>query len=206
MKRFNPPPTWPAPPAGWTPPDDWTPDPSWGPAPTGWQLWVDDEDRPAASARAIPPARSDAARSTFVVVAAVAAVVILIVGAGVAYWGYSVWKANRIVADIFNPDGGSDLRGTWTGNNKGECDISLVISSSSKLDGTINYCDGRCIESWTETSRTYATIFVEEKVVSGSGCTGVEWKVVIQGNTMTGTKNWESGTGSTDELVLHKSV
>lgn len=38
-KRFNPPPSWPAPPPGWQPPPGWKPDPSWGSPPEGWALY-----------------------------------------------------------------------------------------------------------------------------------------------------------------------
>jgi hypothetical protein len=42
MRRFNPPPNWPAAPSGWTPPPGWEPDATWPPPPAGWQLWVED--------------------------------------------------------------------------------------------------------------------------------------------------------------------
>lgn len=41
VRRYNPPPNWPAPPPGWTPPPGWQPDPEWGPAPEGWSLWLE---------------------------------------------------------------------------------------------------------------------------------------------------------------------
>ena len=44
VRRFNPPPNWPAPPEGWVPDPSWRPDPAWGPAPEGWNFWLDDED------------------------------------------------------------------------------------------------------------------------------------------------------------------
>lgn len=202
MVRFNPPPSWPAPPQGWEPPASWSPDPSWGPAPPGWNLWIDDgassPSGPSASAASSP-------RSILTVIALFAAISAACAAAGLAYWGYSTWKANQVVAQIFNPSGPSNLRGTWTGNNKGECDITLTVTSSTKLNGTINYCN-LCQESWTETSRSYSVIYVEEKVISGKGCTSVEWKVTVEGNTLTGSKNWESGSGNTDSLVLHKST
>ena len=44
VRRFNPPPNWPAPPEGWVPDPSWRPDPAWGPAPEGWNFWLDDKD------------------------------------------------------------------------------------------------------------------------------------------------------------------
>lgn len=201
MARFNPPPSWPRPPDGWEPPVDWTPDPAWGPPPPGWQLWIDDGTASAPG----PSTTASASKSLLTTIAVVAAVIALVITTGVAYWGYSTWRANQVVAKMFNPSETSNLRGTWTGNNKGECDITLTVTSSTRLNGTINYCD-LCKESWTETSRSYSIIYVEEKVLTGKGCTGVEWKISVEGNTMTGTKNWESGSGSTDKLLLHKTT
>jgi hypothetical protein len=53
--RLNPPPGWPPVPAGFAPLPGWQPDPSWPAPPPGWQLWLPEDETPAAPALPFAP-------------------------------------------------------------------------------------------------------------------------------------------------------
>ncbi|WP_255450136.1 hypothetical protein [Skermania sp. ID1734] len=227
--KFNPPPEWPSPPSGWKPEPGWQPDPSWPPLPAGWILWIDDDARSSAkpgnpgpytaTANAVGGASPGYSlrpqRGLFFAIAVFTAVTALGTIVGLGYWAYANWSAKKVVDDISKSIDSAALKidpsGTWTGSHTGAADkVVLEISSSTQLSGAITYYGKNdsviCVESWTETSRDYNTIYVDEKRESGSDkCSDTEWKITVEGNTLTAEKNWDS-TGKTDSsLSLHKS-
>lgn len=227
MLRFNLPPNWPAPPPGWTPGPGWQPDPQWPDPPVGWPLFTDDEP----DVYRAPASESSAERSATGGVSvgiSIVALVLAVVAIGVVSgsWLSSSWKAGNSLGQgvtagpsvselpytvrattTTSTPATSSSRGTWVGdyNVTGSCLVSLSVTADDSLRGTIDYCNGRCTQSWMETGRSGSVVYITDTVIRGSGCLDVQWNVTVQGDLLTATPTWRADGYVGPPMLLSRS-
>jgi serine/threonine protein kinase len=102
-----------------------------------------------------------------------------------------------------------NFQGVWEGSSNmdsgGAPTIRLMIDSSNRLDGTIEYLSYTCTETWHETGRNGSTILVAESYASGnSECRASKWEVTVANGTLSGRSTTPGD--AVNQITLKKNV
>lgn len=158
--------------------------------------------------RAPQPNDDNSAQLKIIVILLAVIAACAVVGAGI--WLVSWWQTQRAIdAVVGDTVSGPDLTGTWTrpATKDEQREVELRITEDNPVSGniTVDFTEEgfTCTATWSETNREYSTIYVDANVTSGN-CFDNEWKLSLDGNTLTAIMTWPEDAEPGSTLVLHR--